>query len=155
MTATPHVGKEQDFQLFLTLLDCDRFEGKHKRGVQSCTPRVHRGSVKRCPTWIDRGRVWGLNASLRSHAWTTFPNVGPVAQPELDAGAPRGRGCDRRGMQNRARPTGQFGLARNTDDERVQPIRSPITVAGIAGNSLSSRRISNSTSSTALPGLAR
>jgi superfamily II DNA or RNA helicase len=30
MTATPHAGKEEDFQLFLTLLDRDRFEGKHK-----------------------------------------------------------------------------------------------------------------------------
>lgn len=29
MTATPHSGKEEDFQLFLTLLDRDRFEGKN------------------------------------------------------------------------------------------------------------------------------
>lgn len=28
MTATPHSGKEEDFQAFLTLLDRDRFEGK-------------------------------------------------------------------------------------------------------------------------------
>ncbi len=33
MTATPHSGKEDDFQLFLTLLDRDRFEGKHVHGV--------------------------------------------------------------------------------------------------------------------------
>lgn len=31
MTATPHSGKEEDFQLFLTLLDRDRFEGRQKR----------------------------------------------------------------------------------------------------------------------------
>ncbi|MHA7300418.1 helicase-related protein [Pseudarthrobacter sp. MDT1-22] len=30
MTATPHSGKEEDFQLFLSLLDQDRFEGKNK-----------------------------------------------------------------------------------------------------------------------------
>jgi superfamily II DNA or RNA helicase len=30
MTATPHSGKEEDFQLFLTLLDRDRFEGKYQ-----------------------------------------------------------------------------------------------------------------------------
>ncbi|POM23754.1 RNA polymerase-associated protein RapA [Actinomadura rubteroloni] len=30
MTATPHPGKEEDFQLFLTLLDKDRFEGRSK-----------------------------------------------------------------------------------------------------------------------------
>lgn len=33
MTATPHPGKEEDFQLFLTLLDRDRFEGKHVEGA--------------------------------------------------------------------------------------------------------------------------
>ncbi len=27
MTATPHNGKEEDFQLFMALLDADRFEG--------------------------------------------------------------------------------------------------------------------------------
>ena len=31
MTATPHSGKEEDFQLFLTLLDRDRFEGKNTK----------------------------------------------------------------------------------------------------------------------------
>ena len=33
MTATPHAGKEEDFQLFLTLLDRDRFEGKYQTKV--------------------------------------------------------------------------------------------------------------------------
>ncbi|KAB2964425.1 MAG: DUF3883 domain-containing protein [Thermoanaerobaculia bacterium] len=33
MTATPHNGKEEDFQLFLALLDADRFEGKFRDGV--------------------------------------------------------------------------------------------------------------------------
>jgi superfamily II DNA or RNA helicase len=33
MTATPHNGKEADFQLFLALLDGDRFEGKFRDGV--------------------------------------------------------------------------------------------------------------------------
>lgn len=36
MTATPHNGKEEDFQLFLALLDGDRFEGKFRDGVHSC-----------------------------------------------------------------------------------------------------------------------
>ena len=35
MTATPHNGKEQDFQLFMALLDGDRFEGKYRDGVHS------------------------------------------------------------------------------------------------------------------------
>ena len=33
LTATPHNGKEEDFQLFLRLLDADRFEGKFRDGV--------------------------------------------------------------------------------------------------------------------------
>src|SRR6266481_1002734 len=35
LTATPHNGKEEDFQLFLRLLDADRFEGKFRDGVHS------------------------------------------------------------------------------------------------------------------------
>ena len=33
MTATPHNGKEEDFQLFLALLDADRFEGRFRDGT--------------------------------------------------------------------------------------------------------------------------
>lgn len=33
MTATPHAGKEEDFQLFMALLDGDRFAGKYRDGV--------------------------------------------------------------------------------------------------------------------------
>lgn len=33
LTATPHNGKEEDFQLFLALLDSDRFEGRFRDGV--------------------------------------------------------------------------------------------------------------------------
>ncbi len=35
MTATPHAGKEQDFQLFMALLDADRFEGRFRDGVHT------------------------------------------------------------------------------------------------------------------------
>lgn len=33
MTATPHAGKEEDFQLFMTLLDSDRFNGRYRAGI--------------------------------------------------------------------------------------------------------------------------
>ncbi len=33
MTATPHNGKEEDFQLFMSLLDPDQFEGRYRPGV--------------------------------------------------------------------------------------------------------------------------
>lgn len=35
MTATPHNGKETDFQLFMALLDGDRFEGRFRDGVHA------------------------------------------------------------------------------------------------------------------------
>ncbi len=35
MTATPHNGKETDFQLFMALLDGDRFEGRFRDGVHT------------------------------------------------------------------------------------------------------------------------
>ncbi|GAL97199.1 helicase domain-containing protein [Acetobacter tropicalis NRIC 0312] len=34
MSATPHNGKEADFQLFMGLLDSDRFEGRFREGVR-------------------------------------------------------------------------------------------------------------------------
>ncbi len=34
MTATPHRGKEEDFQLFMGLLDSDRFEGRPREGAR-------------------------------------------------------------------------------------------------------------------------
>ena len=47
MTATPHSGKEEDFQLFLTLLDRDRFEGKYQAKIHAAdTAGVMRRMVK-------------------------------------------------------------------------------------------------------------
>ncbi|MGE0170053.1 helicase-related protein [Nocardioides sp.] len=44
MTATPHSGKEEDFQLFLSLLDKDRFAGKNAASVD--TSDIMRRMVK-------------------------------------------------------------------------------------------------------------
>ena len=35
LTATPHNGKDEDFQLFMALLDGDRFEGRFRDGVHA------------------------------------------------------------------------------------------------------------------------
>jgi superfamily II DNA or RNA helicase len=35
MTATPHAGRDEDFQLFLALLDTDRFEGRYRDGIHA------------------------------------------------------------------------------------------------------------------------
>ncbi len=47
MTATPHAGIEADFQLFLALLDSDRFEGKPRDGAHTTdTSGLMRGLVE-------------------------------------------------------------------------------------------------------------
>ena len=47
MTATPHNGKEADFQLFMALLDSDRFEGRYRDNVhQSDSSDMMRRMVK-------------------------------------------------------------------------------------------------------------
>jgi len=46
MSATPHSGKEDDFQLFMALLDGDRFEGKARGGVPADTSDLMRRLVK-------------------------------------------------------------------------------------------------------------
>src|SRR6201997_2870333 len=47
MSATPHNGKEADFQLFMALLDGDRFEGRFRDGVhQADTSDLMRRMVK-------------------------------------------------------------------------------------------------------------
>ncbi|OWY65330.1 RNA helicase [cyanobacterium TDX16] len=47
MSATPHNGKEEDFQLFMALLDGDRFEGRFRDGVHvSDTSDLMRRLVK-------------------------------------------------------------------------------------------------------------
>src|ERR1019366_7955322 len=43
MTATPHNGKDEDFQLFMSLIDADRFEGKPRSG----TPPVDASDMMR------------------------------------------------------------------------------------------------------------
>lgn len=44
MTATPHNGKDEDFQLFMALLDGDRFEGRIRDGAHAidCTDLMRR-----------------------------------------------------------------------------------------------------------------
>lgn len=56
MTATPHSGKEADFQLFLTLLDRDRFEGKSTRRTD--TKDVMRRMVKEDLLTFDGRRLF-------------------------------------------------------------------------------------------------
>ncbi|MGA8052709.1 MAG: hypothetical protein WCA12_02430 [Burkholderiales bacterium] len=42
MSATPHNGKEEDFQLFMALLDSDRFDGRFRDGVHTVDDLMRR-----------------------------------------------------------------------------------------------------------------
>ena len=56
MTATPHSGKEEDFQLFLSLLDKDRFAGKNISSVH--TSDIMRRMVKEDLLTFDGRRLF-------------------------------------------------------------------------------------------------
>jgi len=59
MTATPHNGKEADFQLFMALLDGDRFEGRFRDGVhQSDSSDMMRRLVKEEMLRFDGTRLF-------------------------------------------------------------------------------------------------
>tara|TARA_R100001129_G_scaffold135951_3_gene97437 strand:+ start:7221 stop:10736 length:3516 start_codon:yes stop_codon:yes gene_type:complete len=54
MTATPHNGKDEDFQLFLSLLDADRFEGAHRDGTRMAKATdLMRRAIKEDLYWFD------------------------------------------------------------------------------------------------------
>ena len=73
MTATPHNGKPEDFQLFMALLDEDRFAGRFRRGAHSDEP----------PTDLMRRRV--KEDLLRFDGTKLFPErVAITAKYPLD-----------------------------------------------------------------------
>ena len=65
MTATPHAGKEEDFQLFLTLLDRDRFEGKSAKVSTPTTSAMMRRMVKEDLLTLRRASRCSPSASPR------------------------------------------------------------------------------------------
>ena len=59
LTATPHNGKEADFQLFMALLDADRFEGRFREGVRAVdTSDLMRRMVKENLLKFDGTRLF-------------------------------------------------------------------------------------------------
>ena len=59
LTATPHNGKEADFQLFMALLDPDRFEGRFRDGVHTVdTSDLMRRMVKEDLLEFDGSRLF-------------------------------------------------------------------------------------------------
>lgn len=59
MTATPHSGSQDDFELFLTLLDADRFAGRHRKGTGPIdTSDVMRRMIKEDLRTFDGKRLF-------------------------------------------------------------------------------------------------
>ena len=68
MTATPHNGKEEDFQLFMALLDGDRFEGSFRDGVHVADAS-------------DLMRRMVKEQLVKFDGTPLFPNGGPTPSP--------------------------------------------------------------------------
>jgi len=66
MSATPHNGKDADFQLFMGLLDSDRFEGRYREGVH----KVDVGDLMRRLTKEELRRFDGTPLFPERRAYT-------------------------------------------------------------------------------------
>jgi len=90
MTATPHNGKEEDFQLFLSLLDADRFYGKFRGGVHKVDASdLMRRMVKEemvrfdgTPLFPER-RAYTVNYTLSARESALYEAVTQYVQEEM------------------------------------------------------------------------
>ena len=90
MTATPHNGKEEDFQLFLSLLDSDRFYGKFRDGVHKIdSSDLMRRMVKEellrfdgTPLFPER-KAYTVNYTLSNLEAALYENVTRYVQTEM------------------------------------------------------------------------
>lgn len=90
MTATPHNGKEEDFQLFLSLLDSDRFYGKFRDGAHKVdTSDLMRRMVKEelvkfdgTPLFPER-KAYTVNYKLSDAEATLYERVTNYVKTEM------------------------------------------------------------------------
>lgn len=91
MTATPHNGKEEDFQMFMALLDGDRFEGRFRDGVHVVdTSDIMRRMVKEklvkfdgTPLFPER-RAYTIDYKLSQQEAQLYKNVTDYVREEWD-----------------------------------------------------------------------
>jgi superfamily II DNA or RNA helicase len=97
MTATPHNGKEEDFQLFLSLLDSDRFYGKFRDGAHKVdTSDLMRRMVKEelvkfdnTPLFPER-RAYTVNYQLSEPEAALYEAVTDYVKTEMGKADERG-----------------------------------------------------------------
>lgn len=127
MTATPHAGKEEDFQLFLTLLDADRFEGRFSRDRHSTDTRgLMRRMVKEDlltfegkPLFLER-RAYTVGYALSDAEQELYDRVTEYVRTEM------GR-ADRIGEQGQSRRRNSVGFALTVLQRRLASSPEAIT----------------------------
>ena len=111
MTATPHSGIDEDFQLFLALLDADRFEGKPRDGPHTIdTIDLMRRLVKEklltfdgTPLFPER-RAYTVIYPLSDEEALLYKRVTEYVQRGDESGRPaEGRGRGQPGRRRRLR----------------------------------------------------
>ena len=91
MTATPHNGKEEDFQIWLSLLDGDRFygkfrEGAHKVDVSDMMRRMVKEELLKfdgTPLFPER-RAYTANYQLSTHERVLYEQVTDYVRNEMN-----------------------------------------------------------------------
>ena len=127
MTATPHAGKEEDFQLFLTLLDRDRFEGPYRSGRHRTDTRgLMRRMVKEDlltfegkPLFPER-RAYTVGYDLSDAEQELYDRVTEYVRTEM------GR-ADRIGEQGQSRRRNSVGFALTVLQRRLASSPEAIT----------------------------
>lgn len=127
MTATPHAGKEEDFQLFLTLLDADRFERRFSRDRHSTDTRgLMRRMVKEDlltfegrPLFPER-RAYTVGYALSGPEQELYDRVTEYVRTEM------GR-ADRIGEQGQSRRSNSVGFALTVLQRRLASSPEAIT----------------------------
>jgi superfamily II DNA or RNA helicase len=80
MTATPHNGKEEDFQLFMSLLDSDRFYGKFRDGAHKVdVTDLMRRMVKEDMLRFDGTRLFPERRAYTTNYKLSDPEAGLYA----------------------------------------------------------------------------
>jgi superfamily II DNA or RNA helicase len=91
MSATPHNGKDEDFQLFMGLLDSDRFEGRfrqgaHKVDVSDMMRRLTKEELRRfdgTPLFPER-KAYTISYKLSSQEAVLYESVTRYVREEMN-----------------------------------------------------------------------
>jgi len=119
MTATPHSGKEEDFQLFLALIDGDRFAGQHRDGSHAVEVEdIMRRMVKEELLTFEGTRLfperrsYTINYELSDQEALLYEEVTEYVREEMNR-------ADRLADQGQGRRRTAVGFALTTLQRRV------------------------------------